>query len=94
MVITQLEARVAPEKTNILKAAFDRGVQHMPSAIEQSYLVQDRTDQEIWRVITVWKSREALQGYRQSVETPEGVLMFQEAGAEPALTISDVIGHS
>ena len=94
MIVTQLEARVSPEKTNSLKAAFDRGVQHLPAAIEQSYLVQDRTDQDVWRVITIWKSQEALQGYRKSVETPEGILMFREVGAEPTLTMSEVIMHS
>ena len=91
MVITQLEAKVSPEKSDILKSAFDRSLQHLPSAIEQSYLVQDRTDHDVWRVITIWKSREALQSYRESVETPEGILMFRAAGAEPALTISDVV---
>ena len=94
MIITQLEARVSPEKLNALQAAFDRGVQHLPAAIEQSFLVQDRTDQDVWRVITIWKSQEALQGYRQSVETPEGIVMFREVGAEPTLTISEVVRHS
>jgi quinol monooxygenase YgiN len=94
MIITQLEAKVSPEKAGILKAAFNRSLQQLPSAIEQSYLVQDTTDHDVWRVITIWKNREALQSYRQSVETPEGILMFRAAGAEPTLTIFDVISHS
>lgn len=91
MIITQLEGRVSSEKSEILKAAFDRSLKQLPSAIEQSYLVQDRTDHDVWRVITIWKSREALQGYRQSVETPEGIMMFREAGTEPTLSISEVV---
>ena len=94
MIVTQLEARVSPEKSDILKTAFEKSLQHLPSAIDRSYLVQDRTDNDVWRVITIWKSREALQRYRESVETPEGVLMFRQAGAEPTLTISDVIRHT
>jgi hypothetical protein len=35
MVVTQLEAKVSPEKSDILKSAFDRSLQHLPSAIEQ-----------------------------------------------------------
>lgn len=94
MIITQLEGRVSPEKSDMLKAAFDKALNQLPSAIEQSYLVQDRTDNDVWRVITIWKSREALQSYRQSVETPEGIVMFREAGTEPALSISEVVRHT
>ena len=94
MILTQLEAKVSPEKSGIIKAAFGKSVQQLPSAIEQSYLVQDKTDDNVWRVITIWKNQEALQSYRQSVETPEGILMFRAAGAEPTLSVSEVISHS
>jgi heme-degrading monooxygenase HmoA len=48
-------------------------------------------------VVTVWASQEALDAYRTSVETPEGVRMFRAAGAEPSLKVFDVearIDHS
>jgi quinol monooxygenase YgiN len=90
MRITQLEGKVSSEKWDMLKATFNKALQDVPSAIKHSYLVQDKTDSDVWRVITVWRSRDALQIYRQSVETPEGVLMFRAAGTEPALTISGV----
>jgi quinol monooxygenase YgiN len=91
MIITQLEGKVTSEKWDMLKATFDKALQHLPSAIKHSYLVQDKTDNDVWRVITVWHSREALQNYRQSVETPEGILMFRAVGVEPTLSIGDVI---
>ena len=94
MIFTQLEAKVSPDKTQILKTAFEKALEQLPPAIEQSYLVQDKTDNDVWRVITIWKSQEALQSYRQTVETPEGILMFREAGAEPTLSMSNVIHHT
>lgn len=94
MIVTQLEAKVEPENSDILKASFDKALQDLPSAIEHSYLVQDKTDSDIWRVITVWKSREALQEYRQSVDTPDGIVMFRQAGAEPSLSMSQVVSHT
>ena len=94
MIVTQLEGRVSPEKTDILTTAFDKALKDLPSALEYSYLVQDSTDKEIWRVITVWKSREALLSYRESIDTPEGILMFRAAGTEPTLTISEVVRHT
>lgn len=94
MIVTQLEAKVSPKNSDLLKSAFGKALQNLPSEIEKSYLVQDRNDNDVWRVITIWKSQDALQSYRQSVETPEGVLMFREVGAEPTLTISDVVRHT
>jgi hypothetical protein len=94
MVLTQLEGKVAPEQWEVLKQMFYNANQQLPSAIANSYLLQDGNERDIWRIITVWRSRQALQDYRASVETPGGVLMFRAAGAEPTLSIFDVIDYS
>lgn len=94
MVLTQLEARVAPGQWEVLKQSYHNVTRQVPPTIYQTYLVQDGTDKELWRILTVWHSRQALQEYRASVETPAGVLMFREAGAEPTLSIFDVIDHA
>jgi quinol monooxygenase YgiN len=94
MVLTQLEARVAPEQWEVLKQSYHNTTRQVPSTIYQTYLVQDGTDKELWRILTVWHSHQALQEYRASVDTPAGVLMFREAGAEPTLSIFDVIDHA
>lgn len=94
MMLTQLEGKVNPGQWERLKAAFEEALQQIPSAIHQSYLIQDGSERDIWRIVTFWKSREALEDYRMSVETPEGVIMFQAAGAEPTLSISEVIDYS
>jgi quinol monooxygenase YgiN len=56
----------------------------------QTFLLQDVADQTFWRIISVWKSREALDEMRNSGETPTGVLMFRNVGAEPKLSIFNV----
>ena len=94
MVLTQLEGKVAPEQWDTLKQAFQAAIQQLPSAIYQTYLLQDGDETNQWRIVTVWQSRQALQEYRASVETPGGVLMFRAAGAEPMLSIFDVIDHA
>ena len=93
MVLTQLDGKVAPEHWDRLKQAFEAAKQPLPAEIYQSYLVQDANEQERWRVVTIWHSQEALRRYRNSIETPEGVLMFRAVGTEPTLTIFDVIEH-
>ena len=94
MIITQLEGTVASAQWDTLKQAFEKAAQQLPSAIDQSYLIQDQDSRDTWHVLTIWKSWEALQEYRATVETPGGVLMFRAVDAEPSLSISKVIEHT
>jgi hypothetical protein len=93
MIVTQLEGKVSPDQWDTLKQAFRQAGQQLPSAIDHSYLIQDQTTKETWRILTIWKSRQALQDYRTSIDTPGGVLIFREAGADATLSISEVVVH-
>ena len=95
MVVTQLEGKVGPGQWETLKQAYRKEIQRsLPAYIYQTYLVQDETNRDTWRILTVWQSRQALQDYRASVETPSGVLMFRAAGVEPVLSIYEVVDRS
>jgi hypothetical protein len=87
-----LEARVAEDNAGPLVAAFSAAGHSLPSVIIESSLLHDRSS-DTWRLVTVWASQEALDSYRESVETPEGVRMFRATGAEPSLTVFDVRGR-
>jgi len=91
VIITMLEARVHEEQVSGLVDSFDASGE-LPSAIVESFLIRV-SDSDLWRIVTVWKSREALDEYRTSVDTPGGVLIFRSAGAEPSLTVSEVSAH-
>src|SRR5512135_2521688 len=93
MIMTVLEAHVREERWAELVAAYESGNQNLPRQMVQTLLAQDTGDPTLWRGISIWHSREALQEYRQSVETPGGVLMFRAAGAEPSLSIFEVASH-
>ncbi len=94
MVMTVLEARVAPQKQETLRSAFQSAVQRLEEGIVETYLVVDSKDGTVWRILTVWKDREALNAMRRSGSTPRGVLIFREAGSEPSLSILDVSAHA
>lgn len=94
MVITVLEAQVAPEKTATLEAAYQEAVQHLDAGIVQTYLVRNSREPAVWQIITQWESRAALDAMRQSGQTPRGVLIFRSADAEPGLSVFDVIAHA
>jgi len=57
-------------------------------------MFNDVRDVDLWRIVTVWTSREALNAVRASGQTPRGVLFFRAAGAEPTLSVSTVHAHA
>lgn len=92
MIVTMLEATVDEDKVGRLVESFRASGDSLPPAIVESLLLRE-SDSDLWRIATVWESREALDGYRTSVDTPEGVLMFRSAGAEPTLAVFAVEAH-
>jgi hypothetical protein len=91
MVLTILEATVAPERSADLQAAFrNAAAKPTPPGLVRSLLVSSEADPTRWRIETLWTSREALTAMRQA-GTPAGVLMFRAAGAAPSLSLFNVV---
>ncbi len=90
MVITILEARVDATRWQDLQDAYRRRAAPLTAGIRESFLAQSISEQNLWRIMTVWESREALDRMRQSGGTPVGVLIFRDAGAEPTLSLFSV----
>ena len=89
-IMTVLEAHVPPERWAELVAAYDRGAGQLPPQMLRTLLVQGEADRTLWRGISIWRSRAALEEYRRSVTTPGGIAMFRAVGAEPVLSIWSV----
>lgn len=89
-IMTVLEAHVPPERWSELVALYERGAAHLPSQMLRTMLVQGETDRTLWRGISIWRSRAALDEYRRSVTTPGGIAMFQAVGAQPVLSMWSV----
>ncbi|MCA1737132.1 MAG: antibiotic biosynthesis monooxygenase [Actinobacteria bacterium] len=92
MVVTMLQAQIDKDRSGQLIESFEAGRRNLPEAIRESFLLHE-LNSDLWRIMTIWESREALDRYRTSEETPGGVLMFRSAGAEPDLAIFDVEGY-
>lgn len=89
MVITILEAQIAPDMVPALLAAYQNGLSQLPPQMIRTFLIKIMADK------SVWKSREALEEMRRSRETPEGILMFRAAGVEqPQLSVFEVAAHA
>ena len=91
MILTVLEAQVPPGGAEALQAAYAAaGAGPLPPGLVRTELLRDAREAARWRIQTWWASREALEAMR-GAGTPAGVLMFRAAGAEPALSIFDVV---
>ncbi|MDO8567322.1 MAG: hypothetical protein Q7R57_01245 [Dehalococcoidales bacterium] len=80
MLMTVLEATVAPDNWSKLEKAYNEQSRQLDTGMSQTFLLHDTRDAGVWRIATVWKSREALDEMRK-LGTPKGVIMFREAGA-------------
>ena len=90
-VLTVLEARVAPAKEAALQSAYrEAGGDASPRGLVQSMLLRAANDPTLWRIETLWESREALDAMR-GTGTPRGVQIFRAADAEPTLRILEVV---
>ena len=91
-VLTVLTARVASEREADLKAAYrDSAGGPFPPGLIRSSLLRLSTDRAVWHIETLWDSREALDAMRAQGGTPRGVQIFLAAGAEPALSILEIV---
>ena len=93
MLMTILEARVLQDNWSALEDAFQLASQYKDAGLVQSFLVHSAREDDLWRIMTVWESREALNAMRATGETPRGVQIFRSANAETALSIFEIVGQ-
>ncbi len=93
MVMTMVAAHVAEERGSELRHSFTGATRDLPPGILHTFLVRVPEGHE-WRIITVWRSRDELEAYRASVETPEAIRMFVSVGAAPIFGEFDVLEHA
>ncbi|MBZ5590353.1 MAG: antibiotic biosynthesis monooxygenase, partial [Acidobacteriia bacterium] len=61
MVMTVLEARVPNERLAEVEPLFSLGTAQLPPEILATYLVRDADEPTLFRLNTVWRTREALE---------------------------------
>ena len=91
MVMTILDAQVAADKWEALEQAYNENIKRRDPGLVETFLLHNSKEPEQWRIATLWASRQALDTMRASGATPTGVLIFRVAGAEPVLSIFDVV---
>jgi hypothetical protein len=51
-------------------------------------------DGAVGRLVAVWESREALDDYLATTDVPRGRELMLEVGADPTMTVVDVLEHA
>jgi hypothetical protein len=91
MVLTRLEAHVAPAREAELQSAYGQAAREaLPPGLVRSCLLRAANDSTLWTIETLWESRAALDAMRGK-GTPRGVQIFRAAGAEPTFTLLEVL---
>lgn len=57
----------------------------------RSSLSRNSDNPEIYRIETLWESREALEKMRSSTQTPVAIELFRKVGASPRLEIYAIV---
>lgn len=91
MFVTIVESTVEAAREGDLRSAWDNASTHLPAGFIESSLL--RREDGTWRIVTVWESREAVMAMRDSGKPPAAPMMFQQAGAETAVSMWTVEGR-
>ena len=90
MVMTVLEATVAEDRVPDLEAAYGAASAKLPAGLLHTDLLRAADGSGRWRIQSFWASRAALDAMR-AAGTPAGVVMFRAAGADPVLSVFEVV---
>ena len=94
MVLVTMEAHVLQEQWDALARAFTHAMEHRPDGVLLSLLTHETHDPTLWRIMTAWESREALDAYYQSNTTLLGAYIFHVIGVVPVASLSEVVRYA
>jgi heme-degrading monooxygenase HmoA len=85
MFVTIVEGAVEAVREGDLRSAWKDKTAILPAGFIESSLL--RTETGTWRIVTVWESKEAVMAMRASGEPPAALLMFEQAGSKPSVSM-------
>jgi quinol monooxygenase YgiN len=93
-MITILEGVVSGERWEKLEEAYRDAVRKIPQDLIQTFLIRDIKDPNLWRIISVWRSKS---DYEKNIESTglyaTCVDVFRNVGVEPTRRKFDIIAR-
>ena len=91
MVAAVFEAELDVGQAADLARLMDEGRATRPEGVLTATLLFDGS---VARLVAVWESRAALERYLATADVPRGEELMRKVGAEPAMSIVDVLEHA
>jgi heme-degrading monooxygenase HmoA len=89
--MTVVEGKIPKTRTqDFLSMYASAKDQVKPPGWKRSMLLQDTDKKDLFRISTLWESREALEQMRKNSKVPLAVQIFRIHGAEPSVRIFEV----
>jgi hypothetical protein len=93
MIITIIEALVSSNRWVDLEIGYKEKIKHIPPQLKETFLIQDKKDKGIWRIISVWHSMADFEEAVKSMLDDNCMQIFREVDAQPTRRIFDVPAH-
>jgi heme-degrading monooxygenase HmoA len=90
MFVTTVEGVVEAARQADLRSAWEDMSSSLPAGFIESFLLHG--EDETWRIVTVWESKEAVMALRASGQ-PTARTMFERAGSTASLSTWTVEGR-
>lgn len=91
MAAAIFEAELTPDQAADLARLMDEGRPTRPTGVVTATLLYDGSR---GRLVAVWQSRAALETYLAETDVPRGLELMRKVGAEPSMTVVDVLEHA
>lgn len=88
MAAAIFEAPLSADQATRLTRLMEEGRATRPAGVLTATLLYDG---ERGRLLAIWKDRGELERYVAETEVPRGIELMRKVGAEPTLTIVDVL---
>ncbi len=89
-----LEAHISADKWDEFENAYVASTMELAEGIVETRLIHSAIDPTYWRILTVWRDRDALDNMRKADKDLPGVRLFRDAGAEPRVSIYQVVAEA
>ena len=89
-VVTIVEGQVKEAQWQKLVESYENLLMDKPEGILQSFIIQERSEPTLWRLITFWESMEKLKAMQESYPTPPGIKIFKDRGVNPEVAVFHV----
>src|SRR5436309_15081312 len=90
-VMTVVERKISKTRTSEILAMYtDVKDQPKPAGWKRSMLLHDTSEGGLYRISTLWESREALEQMRKNSRVPFAVQIFRTHSSEPNVRIFEV----